>query len=449
MMIQLKSLNKTIIFLCFVSILLLSFNAFYKTDDYGFMNDLNKLGVIKNCIEGYFDWDGRFLSLGAFFQGGLLKYFSIEFVFLFWTLCFLMSGFLVQYILTNGSYKLDFTPNLSTGLLLSVLLWFVSIPILSEVVYWGVGGVYAFDLLVGTIWIMFFLKYQESEVINKQLLFLLFTVITGGLTQNLSIPLIVLVLITLFTSRKEKNKFNLVTFLFLCLGLCFIQFAPGNLIRIQAMNLKKLDFSFFQLLKNLLWILFVFSQRIYLLLFLFFIFTLVYFKEFSDGCVKFLKIIRISALRNKDFLNFFKWTIVALSSITPFVLIPEFISLRTTIFFVFFQFLFFLELGFLFFKKIKMEKFNNSIIIFLFGSFVLSLNVYLFMGGLRLKAEINEREEMLKKSNGKILNVKLINPNLSNFIYNYSDYGYPETPENIWVKRSQEKYFNVKINVVK
>lgn len=457
MMIQLKSLNKIIIFLCLVSILFLSFNAFYKTDDYGFMCNLNEVGIIENCICGYFSWDGRFLSLGALVQCCIIHFFSIKFVFLFWTLCFLSSGFLIQYILINGSYKLDFTPNLTTGLLLSVLLWFISIPILNEVVYWGVGGVYAFDLLVGAIWVVLFLKYQKARDINSPPLFFFFTVLTGGLTQNLTIPLIVLVFISLYTSRKDKDKkkFYFLTFLFLCVGLCFIQFAPGTKIRMEHMNLK-LDFSFLQLIKNALYILFVFIKRMYLLLFLSLVIVIVFFKSFLFEVIKFFKLIRISTFRNKYFfelfLKFFKWAIVAVSSITPFIFNPEMSSTRTTLYFVFFMFLFFLELGFRVFRYSKKNKnlhFNLNFILLLFGCGVFLLNISFFSKGLDLRAEINKREEILKKSKGKMLNVKLIDPKLSNVIYTYTDYGYPETPENVYIKWNQELYFNVKINVVR
>lgn len=458
-MIELKKINKGIVVFCVISILILSFNAFYKTDDYGFMVGLNEAGVIQSCIKGYFNWDGRFLSLGALIQGFLLHFFDIKFVFFCWTLCFLSSGFLIQYILKSGRVASKFEINFNTGLLFAILLWFASLPILNEVVFWGVGGVYAFDLLIGAIWIVLFLNFQKSNINNYRYLFFVFTVITGGLTQNLSIPLIVLVLITLYTSKQKENKqlfyFNVLVLLFLCLGLSIIQFAPGNLVRIKALNVKSFDFTIFELIKNMFILIFVHSKRLYFFIILLIFVGLVFFKTFFSVGVDFLKVKRIRNWQFKEilftFLCFFKWAIIGVSSISPFIFIPAMNSIRTSIFFVFFMVLFFTELIIRVLKRSEIESINfkYNFILLLFGLSFILLNASYFKRGLVLKNEIDKRVVFLENSKGKKVKVKLIDPKLSNIIYYFSDYGYPETPGNVWIKRCQEEYFNVKINVVR
>ncbi|MDI9309903.1 MAG: DUF6056 family protein [Limnohabitans sp.] len=454
-----KKINKIIIVLCIISILILSFNAFYKTDDYGFMLNISELGIIRNCIGGYFSWDGRFLSLGAFVQCFILHFFSIKFVFLFWTLCFLFSGFLIQNILKSESNGSNFGLNSFTGLLFAILLWFASMPILNEVVFWAVGGVYAFDLLIGAIWVVLFLNFQKSNINNYRYLFFVFTVITGGLTQNLTIPLIVLVLITLSTSKHKENKqlfyFNVLVVLFLFLGLSIIQFAPGNLVRIKALNVKSFDFAIFELIKNMFILIFVHSKRLYFFIILLIFVGLVFLKDFFSVGVDFLKVKRIRNWQFKEvlftFLSFFKWAIIGVSSILPFIFIPSMTSFRTSIFFVFFMILFFIDIIIRVFKRLIIEKINfkYNFILLLFGLSFFLLNASYFKRGLVLKNEIDKRVVFLENSKGKKVKVKLIDPKLSNNIYYFSDYGYPETPENIWIKKNQEMYFNVKINVVR
>lgn len=43
-----------------VFILLLNLNTFYWADDYNFMFEISRKGVLQNCIYKYMTWDGRF-----------------------------------------------------------------------------------------------------------------------------------------------------------------------------------------------------------------------------------------------------------------------------------------------------------------------------------------------------------------------------------------------------
>ena len=107
----LKILPKLLLtFACFVVILILSLcmNTFYWADDYALINNLNKLGVVQHCIEGYLTWDGRMLSLGGFVQCILLKYLPIQLITFVWSLCFLGSGILI-YSIINQEFRFQIT----------------------------------------------------------------------------------------------------------------------------------------------------------------------------------------------------------------------------------------------------------------------------------------------------------------------------------------------------
>ena len=58
-----------LVFLAFstiIMILLLCINTFYWADDYAFIIDLRKFGILQKCIDGYYNWDGRFFTLASF-----------------------------------------------------------------------------------------------------------------------------------------------------------------------------------------------------------------------------------------------------------------------------------------------------------------------------------------------------------------------------------------------
>jgi Family of unknown function (DUF6056) len=441
-------------------ILLLSINGFYWADDYGFMSDLKRDGVFKNCYEGYFRWDGRFLSLGAIFQCFSLLYLQIETIILIWTCCVLLSGVLMFYIIDcelNINFKNKHFRVLML-LIFPIILWLGSLIHASETIYWATGGTYSFDLMLGAIWVLLFLKLQKNKNnLFLKILFLLFSFAVGGLTQNLSMPLITLISIQLMCNfldhKKSKIIFNFLILLFVISGLIFIMIAPGNWLRIKDEKTVVDNFNVLILLKNYFYVLLKFFTRS--------IFAIV-----ASGILAFSVALFINPKLNLPKISFikmpksrknwsvilsdFKWLLVASSSALPFIAIPMFSGRRTVIYFGYFIMIFaFVHISKLFKKSqevssskyinqnIKISKFG--IILILMISFSIAIHNLIY--GATLKKAIANRENILKNSQNKTIHLKEIGPELSTICFQFADYPYTGA----YVKSSQERYFGVKI----
>ena len=461
-----------LIFLAFstiVMVLLLCTNTFYWADDYAFINDLRKFGILQKCIDGYYNWDGRFFTLASFCQHFFLLNFPIQIVTFIWSLCFLTSGFIIFFIINeeinlNNLYEKN---RLLSFILFPIILWFGAYKHTFETIYWATGGYYSLVLLFGSFWILYFLKFQRNQFSRiSKVLFLIFSVIVGASTQNLSIALILLVLITIFIDSKENQKpnftFNILVFFAVLFGLIFIVIAPGNWVRLQEVNhLGKTDFSILNLIKNYFFILIRYSYHSLLLIFI------AVFGGISIGFVLFknqvLNVNFIKKINFKfDFLTLvknLKWLILALSTILPFVFIPNIVSARTEIYFEFFVLIFIISSVIKLLKKVFLSHENhfyaknNALISYLFVLIILiSCNtfvIYNFKKGLLLKQIISERETFMENSENKTIHLKPIDLSLIPQIYQFTDLTLNENESNIWIRKSQEKFYNLQIIVTK
>ncbi len=450
-------------FLTIVGILLLSFLSFYSAgDDYCYINDLKKNGVFNNALIGYTTWDGRFLTPAAFLQGFLLLRFKVEWIVFIWSCCFIISGFLIFYIL-----KLELKiKNLSLGksillmFILAIIFWLGSLSHVSQTIYWATGGVYSFNLLIGSIWLLGFLKFQK-EIVRPifTFAFLLFSIIAGATTINLTIALLTLVLVTILidflSENNTKIKLNILMLISICLGLIVILFAPGNFVRANVINTStSLDSSLFS---NYLSVLLLYLKW----------FSVLFFLSFLGGIILSFLVnpeTKISvnpvsfSIKTKQncarVLINFKWLLVALSTITPFITLPTVASPRTVIYFMYFCLIYIVIRVF---KALENDNINNKknivfsknnislllISLLLIGSFLFI--GYNFEKGTELKKAITARENLLKKSQNKTVVLKLIDPKLNSFCFRYADFD----ESNDWVKQSVEKYFKTKIIIVK
>ena len=461
-----------LVFLAFstiVMILLLCINTFYWADDYAFINDLREFGIFQKCIDGYYNWDGRFFTLASFCQHFFLLNFPIQIVTFIWSLCFLTSGFIV-FLIINEEINLKYLSaknRLLSFLLLSIILWFGAYEHTFETIYWATGGFYSLVLLFGSFWILFFLKFQKNQFSQiSKVLFLVFSVIVGASTQNLSIALILLVLITIFVDYKENQKsnftFNVLVFFAVLFGLIFIVIAPGNWVRLQEVNhLGKTNFSIFNLLKNYFFILMRYCYHSLLLV------SIGILAGISIGFVLFKnQIFNINYLKKINFKFDFltlvknlKWLILAISTILPFVFIPNIVSARTEIYFEFFLLIFIVSSVIKSLKKIFLDcendYFNKNILLisyFFILVILISCNVfaiYNFKKGLLLKQIISERETFMKNSENKTIHLKPIDLSLIPQIYQFTDLTLNENESNIWIRKSQEKFYNLHIIVTK
>jgi hypothetical protein len=449
---------------CFCLILLLNVYTFYNGgDDYYFISDLQKVGVLQNCINGYNNWDGRYLALGAFVQGMSLLYLPIELATFFWNLAFLSSGIILYYVIQLESQKPHLVFNLKPILLFvfPILLWIGSYKHIAETIYWGTGGVYSFDLLLGAIWVIGFLKFQKNNYnLILKIIFILFSLIVGASTQNLAIALITLVLISIIIdflkNNNSKASFNLLLLLILIIGLLFITLAPGNQLRInEVKKIAKPDLTLLYFAENFARTLFLYLKWSLVLIILS-IFSSFAISFSSEGEVFFynLEINLKTKTGWADLIADFKWLLVAISTITPFLTIPEVVSPRTAIYFMFFIMIFVI----LFTSKIirpaeriiVRDNYWFSKLLF----FILILGIFVFassnfISGKALKKEVLAREIILKKGRNKTVYIKPINPNLNSVCFKFSDFVNDGTESVASILENQERFFGTKIVIVK
>ncbi len=466
-----KQTKFILFFACFVILLILSLcvNTFYWADDYAFIVNLNKNGILQNCIEGYLTWDGRMLTLGAFVQGFFLKNLSIELITFFWSLCFLGSGFLIFYII-NQELKFQITNKFNKILVILMLIivsWLSGFIHFSETVYWGTGGCYSFALLLGAIWVLLFLRIQDLKIgFFQKILFLIFSIIVGGTTQNLTIALLTLIVIYLIYNYLKKinsiNNFNFLILISILSGLSFIMLAPGNAMRLETSGLPRLsDITFFMIFRNILFVSFYYLCYSILGIFLSIVVAFGIF-NLLNPFTKFDKLPKLKFPKNKeswiDLMFDFKWLLVSLSTILPFILITNLMAKRTVIFFVYFMIVFTITFCLKTFQKTfqisneinELKKFSKatfSFFVVLVGTTVFT--IYNFKKGVQLKKIITERENLFKNSKGNTVFLKLIDQNLTSPCYHFTDFFIDIPDKDNFIKTSQEEFFDVKIIIEK
>lgn len=453
---------KTLFSICVVFIVLilaLNINTYYLADDFYFMMSLTENGILKHCINFYYIMDGRFLGIGAFVQGFLLHYISIQFITLFYNVCFLISGILIFYIAKEDlNLNISKKQSLLFGFITSIIIWVGSYTHIAQTVYWATGGVYSFNLLVGLLWIMLYnSKLKNNQYFNPLVLFLPFSFIVGATTQNLSISIIALVIINIlidvFNKKYVNLKFNILTVLFLIAGILFISLAPGSEKRISIVNEPQYNSAKYFLINLYVISKYFFTQN--LILIVLSIIISFFFKMSVFNSTINLKKIRFIFPNNRtniiNFLKSYKWLLIAISSYLPFIIIPRVVSERTVIYFGFFIVVFIL---------ITILKNNSSSVRInkYYKKTIFSLVSLLFIGsfyyliynldkGFEIKEEITKREHILKNGKNKIVTIRVIPKKMKSSCYNFGDLRVSNNSDH-WMNKSYEQYYGLEKIIV-
>lgn len=435
-------------FLLIVLILLLNLNTFYWADDYAILNEINDLGIYQRCIHGYNVWDGRYLTPTAFLQGAFLKMLPVELITLFWNCCFLISGILLFYIIqeeTNdksGSSKKIYMP-----FLVAVIFWLGSYKHIGETIYWATGGVYSFNLLLGAVWLLLFYKIQRTNSLGIKSVFLFFTICIGLTTQNLTIGLITFLLLTItgdcLKNEKKNIIFNVILLLIIIAGTLFLSLAPGNFVRAEEINNSAFrDITLWMLVKNSAFALAKYLLFSFFLIILSTLAALVYVFQSGIPIARVLKnLIFFPKTKEQSiaFIATYKYLIVALSTILPFITMPEVVSPRTAIYFMFFLVIFIFRFVYELTVVELTPKKNNFSSVITFTLFITAFCfiVYNFQKGITLKTEITKRELLLKNSKNKEVYLRRIDENLKSHCYDFRDF----RGNDDWAVEAQKIYF--------
>lgn len=429
-------------------ILLLNINTFYWADDYAIRNEINNLGIYQRCIHGYYAWDGRYLTPAAFLQGVFLETLPVEIITLIWNACFLLSGILLFYVIKEETKDYsDSSDKIYLPFLVAVIFWLGSYKHIGQTIYWATGGVYTFNLLLGAVWLLLFYKIQKTNLTGPKLGFLLFTVCVGLTTQNLTIGFITFLILTIindFLKNENKNSFyNGFLLLIIIGGTLFLSLAPGNFIRAEEVNHSAYrDITLWMLIRNSAFALATYLLFSFILIIISVLAAFVYvFQNGRTITPVFKKLIFIPKTKEQGvaFIATYKYLIVALSTILPFITMPEVVSPRTAIYFMFFLVIFIfkfihqLAVAPLNKKETKATSFIAYILFFSVFCFV----IYNFQRGKTLKTEVKKRELLLKNSKNKEVRLRRIDENLKSYCYDFRDF----RGNDDWAVEAQKIYF--------
>jgi hypothetical protein len=242
--IKLQDKNAILVYFFFVicvPFVLLSFFNNPATDDYYFVNLLQKRGLVDANIWLYQNWGGRYIANGILnfcplYFGQLFWYKIIPIVLIF---IWILATFYFVKQAVPSLYKKDL--NKITAIIL--LLFLALTDEITSAFYWIVGGITHFlPVCFLLLSVGLYLKYLNQK---KPIHFLgsaFFIALTMGCNENIVITvfgLFILVLIQNFIIQRNKNYSLLFLFMIAVLFGSFEIFAPGNFARAETILVEK------------------------------------------------------------------------------------------------------------------------------------------------------------------------------------------------------------------
>jgi hypothetical protein len=312
----------------------------------------------------YLNWDGRGLSLAGFLQYALLKYASNTINIVVWSIVFCCNSFVFYKIVMlelehhiRNSKKYTFI----LYAFLTVVLWLGMSSHISQTVYWATGGVYICGCLLGNCLIYTILTVIKKDLtklsgLQKSVLFIFVCFlgfVAGSTAQNL-VPAFFLFFILQYIISYNIIRFQgfvhrlyITGFITMLLGALFLFIAPGNYLRAR-LGPNSMHWDCLQMLYHGLYTLSYYVYKSIALIISGSIAAYVLYLTSMNNDISRSESKR-SSLFNEikrsnlyDFINIYKWLFVALATILPFVFISDFVSARTSIFFMNFLCLFML-----------------------------------------------------------------------------------------------------------
>lgn len=337
-----------------VSVILLGLFTWASADDYSMSASINKLGIIQHVFYRYNNWDGRAVTLG-FIQAIFLNYLTVPIINAIWAGCLVLSSiFLYKFIrlyLRLPTKDLKLSTKISLIAFISATLWFGMKYHIAQTVYWATGGVYIYAFLLSLIWLYIFVKITEFKTIlsgRQQLLYVLFSIYVGALSFNLScsiitflcIEIIICLLKNKLLERTGKIKWLLLLLVSIIIGVLIIVVAPGNLIRAAygnnsfVLNLSMITYS----LSHTIY--YYMGWTIPLITVIIVCIPLMITIIADDVKSLFPKKIhfQLTIVFNKELfltiLRFIQYPLAAIASLIPFLVLPDFVASRTSIYFM-------------------------------------------------------------------------------------------------------------------
>jgi hypothetical protein len=332
-----------------------------------------------------------------------------------------------------------------------------------QTVYWATGGVYICgcfwaSILLYTILRMVkrdFKTYSSLHKIRYFFLVICLSFVGGSIAQNLFPALIVFYVLQYTISIKEIRSQTflyilfIASFLALLLGGLVLYAAPGNYSR-ASLGPNTLHLGFMPIVRHALFAIAFYGYKSIALVLsvgvaLFALF-LASRKRISQTSFS-LKI-----LFNEGFWSFlenYKWLLVAMTTMLPFVVVPDFISPRTAIFFMFFLAIFLFHFAsikatHLITEEKKDTPLNTKTLFYMLSCiFVLHLLVMTvqFRSAYYIQKDIMQRYNYLqqKSNQGKNIIVNVITKPIP-FALQFDDISKDSC---YWINKAVSKYYHL------
>lgn len=447
-----------------ILIIVLGLISWPVADDFHFYSAIKSSTVFEHSWELYMNWGGRFsgflLTLIPF------SIINIEYSYLivvFYACCLIITAYLLAFFLKNLSIGKKFL-YYDFGII-TCILWLGLLPIAKEVIYWASGGVYILTTLLAILWIfiiytfLFKIKTIKYKYLSLPLL-MIFSFFIGSSQEILSPALIFITIIMLLLARKKQKEIRFIIVLalmFLTFGTIFMYIAPGNFIRAKI-GADSFNFSIIKIVHNYFNALLQFSRITLKLIIL----TII--GAFSSALFKLRNVkskysnINISTYIKSNMsrlIIIISFLISAFITLTPFILIPNFITLRASIYFQIFLLLFIwgiIDYFLVFFINLDNKKIFRNITIFITISIIcfavisittITISLKNIYYGIPIKDQMSYRHEYLlslsETEKKQIINVKPIQGKIPE-VLNFKDI---TIYEDHWINQDVADYYNL------
>lgn len=422
----------------FCSAFLLSFNKFAWADDYSFQMMLKNNNLFEWAWERYLTFDGRHLTIWGLIQGFNIKYLPLQLTIALYFIVFAFGIAIIfkQLFFTNITNKQNAIISILT-IILSFLIIYRAHAF--ETIYWSVGGLYS--LILGGFACWFYLlgkiEFTKERYFFKMAFYIL-SLLIGSSTQNLSVAILFILLFKIIIEKKWKNSQLQIGFLLVLAGTLIISLAPGNTSR--GLNVNSIDFSILGLINNFTSLNIQYINLSRSSIIISFPIALLLYKSGN-----------ISNSKN-NFKNAILFLGAALSTVLPFIILPEGLASNRTA--IYFQLFFSLSLIYFYLiiiqyitNKIALHKLFYQLNAGLIITCVSIVPVFNFVNSFKLKNEYKNREMMIINNSDKsTLSISIIRPSLD--IYNYLNYFKDITEDpNFWRNQAFAEYYGYKTAV--
>ena len=335
-----KFLSKTLFVISLFSLLFILFYAFILWawgDDMLYIHILSKKSLIDFTLNEGKTIDARWLTPLAFIRNFVFKYIPHSFAISFYILIYFISTYLLFFKLLEINIS-DKKEKFIFWTFFSLILFYGLNKITGQVIFWQAGAYYSLNLFFGLLWIIYFKKITFQKKSNKTIIiFILFSLLAGTLTYNLSVALVTYAVLT-YIINSFKNYEKTIIGLIIIITVTFILIlSPSALNRATDTELSLFQQvmgvfrAFIHVPKN-------YFSNSYTLIILLALFSITYYfynpkKNLSDINIKGFK----------SLINYLFFPLIAFSTIAPFLVAPHLASLRTALYFMIFGSLFVLN----------------------------------------------------------------------------------------------------------